>query len=214
MMMLEEIFKDKKAENSDQFNLRIHRGLSWLKKAKQLDQELDLQFIALWVSFNAIYAQDLLMTQDKQSLRQFLHLICQKDQEDKIYNILWEKYSQPIRVLLDNQYIYQGFWDYQNQKISLDACKTGLLEEKQKVLHALGQKDSVDILMVLFNRLYTLRNQIVHGGATYNSSVNRPQLKDACRILDALLPVFILVLLENAHSLDLGKPFYPVVQVS
>lgn len=214
MMMLEEIFKDKKAENSDQFNLRIHRGLSWLKKAKQLDQELDLQFIALWVSFNAIYAQDLLMSQDKQSLRQFLHLICQKDQEDKIYNILWEKYSQPIRLLLDNQYIYQGFWDYQNQKISLDACKTGLLEEKQKVLHALGQKDSVDILMVLFNRLYTLRNQIVHGGATYNSSVNRPQLKDACRILDALLPVFILVLLENAHSLDLGKPFYPVVQVS
>jgi len=214
MMMLEEIFKDKKAENSDQFNLRIHRGLSWLKKAKQLDQELDLQFIALWVSFNAIYAQDLLMTQDKQSLRQFLHLICQKDQEDKIYNILWEKYSQPIRLLLDNQYIYQGFWDYQNQKISLDACKTGLLEEKQKVLHALGQKDSVDILMVLFNRLYTLRNQIVHGGATYSSSVNRPQLKDACRILDALLPVFILVLLENAPSLDLGKPFYPVVQVS
>ncbi|MBI1452888.1 MULTISPECIES: HEPN domain-containing protein [Acinetobacter] len=214
MMMLEEIFKDKKAENSDQFNLRIHRGLSWLKKAKQLDQELDLQFIALWVSFNAIYAQDLLISQDKQSLRQFLHLICQKDQEDKIYNILWEKYSQPIRLLLDNQYIYQGFWDYQNQKISLDACKTGLLEEKQKVLHALGQKDSVDILMVLFNRLYTLRNQIVHGGATYNSSVNRPQLKDACRILDALLPVFILVLLENAPSLDLGKPFYPVVQVS
>jgi hypothetical protein len=214
MMMLEEIFKDKKAENSDQFNLRIHRGLSWLKKAKLLDQELDLQFIALWVSFNAIYAQDLLISQDKQSLRQFLHLICQKDQEDKIYNILWEKYSQPIRLLLDNQYIYQGFWDYQNQKISLDACKTGLLEEKQKVLHALGQKDSVDILMVLFNRLYTLRNQIVHGGATYNSSVNRPQLKDACRILDALLPVFILVLLENAPSLDLGKPFYPVVQVS
>ncbi|RLL37294.1 hypothetical protein D9K79_08750 [Acinetobacter cumulans] len=213
-MMLEEIFKDKKAENSDQFNLRIHRGLSWLKKAQQLDQELDLQFIALWVSFNAIYAQDLLISQDKQSLRQFLHLICQKDQEDKIYNILWEKYSQPIRVLLDNQYIYQGFWDYQNEKISLEACKTGLTAEKQKVLHALGHKDSVDILMVLFNRLYTLRNQIVHGGATYNSSVNRSQLKDACRILEVLLPVFILVLLENAQSLDLGKPFYPVVQVS
>ena len=214
MMMLEEIFKDKKAENSDQFNLRIHRGLSWLKKAQQLDQELDLQFIALWVSFNAIYAQDLLISQDKQSLRQFLHLICQKDQEDKIYNILWEKYSQPIRVLLDNQYIYQGFWDYQNEKISLEACKTGLAAEKQKVLNALGHKDSVDILMVLFNRLYTLRNQIVHGGATYNSSVNRSQLKDACRILEVLLPVFILVLLENAQSLDLGKPFYPVVQVS
>lgn len=43
--------------------------------------------------------------------------------------------------------------------------------------------------------------------------MNRKQLQDGCRILSALLPVFILVLLENAQTLDLGKPFYPVVQV-
>ncbi len=32
MLVLEEVYKSKKAENSEQFNLRIHRGLSWLKK--------------------------------------------------------------------------------------------------------------------------------------------------------------------------------------
>lgn len=213
-MLLEEIFKSKKSENTDQFNLRIHRGLSWLKKSIDLQDDLDLQFISLWVSFNAIYAQDLQITQDKQSLRQFLYLICQKDTEHKIYNILWERFSQPIRLLLDNPYVYQGFWDYQNQKISHDACKEGLAHEKQKVLHALKEKDSVDILMVLFNRMYTLRNQMVHGGATYKSSVNRKQLQDGCTILLALLPVFMVILLENAETLDLGKPFYPVVQVS
>lgn len=213
MLLLEEIFKEKKAQNSDHFNLRIHRGLSWWKKAQQLDDDLDLQFISLWVSFNAIYAQDLLTIQDKQSLRQFLHLICQKDMEDKIYRILWEKYSQTIRALLDTLYIYQGFWDFQNQKISQIACKQGLAEEKQKVLNALAQKDSVEVLMVLFNRLYTLRNQLIHGGATYQSSINRSQLKDSCKILHALLPVFILLLLENSSTLDMGKPFYPVVQV-
>lgn len=212
-MLLEEIFKSRKVEYSDQFNLRVHRGLSWLRKPIDLQGDLDLQFISLWVSFNAMYAQDLQISQDKQSLRQFIHLICQKDTEHKIYNLLWERFSQPIRLFLDNPYVYQGFWDYQNQKISHDACREGLAQEKQKVLRALSDKDSVDILIVLFNRMYTLRNQLVHGGATYKSSVNRKQLQDACTILLALLPVFLFILLENAATLDLGKPFYPVVQV-
>ena len=212
-MLLEEIFKSRKVEYSDRFNLRVHRGLSWLRKSIDLQGDLDLQFISLWVSFNAMYAQDLQISQDKQSLRQFIHLICQKDTEHKIYNLLWERFSQPIRLFLDNPYVYQGFWDYQNQKISHDACREGLAQEKQKVLRALSDKDSVDILIVLFNRMYTLRNQLVHGGATYKSSVNRKQLQDACTILLALLPVFLFILLENAATLDLGKPFYPVVQV-
>ncbi|MGE8559075.1 MAG: hypothetical protein ACN6NU_11520 [Acinetobacter sp.] len=214
MMLLEEIFKSKKAEHSDYFNLRIHRGLSWLKKSVELDSDLDLKFMSLWISFNAIYAQDAGLNQDKQSLRQFLYLICQKDQDHKIYHILWDKFSQPIRLLLENPYVYQGFWDYQNQKISQRSWKEDFDQEKKKVHKALQEKSSVDILFVVFNRLYTLRNQMIHGGATYNSSVNRRQLQDACNILVALLPIFMLVLLENAKTLDLGKPFYPVVQVS
>ena len=59
MLLLEEIFKTKKVQQSDEFNLRIHRGLSWLKQALLLDHDSDLQFIGLWISFNAIYAQDL-----------------------------------------------------------------------------------------------------------------------------------------------------------
>jgi Apea-like HEPN len=214
MMLLEEIFKSKKAEHSDYFNLRIHRGLSWLKKSVELDNDLDLKFMSLWISFNAIYAQDAGLNQDKQSLRQFLYLICQKDQEHKIYHILWDKFSQPIRLLLENPYVYQGFWDYQNQKISQRSWKEDFDQEKKKVHKALQKKSSVDILFVVFNRLYTLRNQMIHGGATYNSSANRRQLQDACNILVALLRIFMLVLLENAKTLDLGKPFYPVVQVS
>ncbi|WP_228146873.1 hypothetical protein [Acinetobacter sp. ANC 4470] len=57
-MLLGKIFKSKKAQHSDTFNLRIHRGLSWLKKSTELDQDLDLQFISLWGSFKALYAQD------------------------------------------------------------------------------------------------------------------------------------------------------------
>ena len=119
-----------------------------------------------------------------------------------------------VRLVLDNQYTYQGYWDYQNKKIGLDVCKAQLEQEKKKVAKALQQKHSVDILLVLFNRLYTLRNQLMHGGSTYKSSLNRKQLQDGCQILSALLPAFLYIALENADSLDLGKPFYPVAQVS
>ena len=214
MLLIEEVFKSKKNEFSAPFNLRLHRGISWFKRSIDLGDDLDLQFITLWVSFNAIYARDLSISQDKQALRQFLFLICSKDKNDRIYNMIWEKFSHPIRTLLNNYYVYQGFWDYQNQKISQDACRADFEEEKAKVYLALQEKDTVAILFILFNRLYTLRNQVMHGGSTYNSSVNRQQLTDACTILSALIPVFIYVLLENAQSLDLGKPFYPVAQVN
>ena len=213
MLLIEEIFKSKKNEYSDAFNLRIHRGLSWLKKANTLNEDADLQFLSLWVSLNALYAQDLLSAQHEQSLPQFIHQIFQKDAQGKIAHILWEKFSQPIQQLLDNQYAYQGFWDYQNKTMSAMACKAGLEQEKQQVRLAQGNKASAEILLIVFQRLSTLHHQLVHGGSAYHSAVNRKQLQDGCRILLALLPVFILVLLENAQSLDLGKPYYPMVQV-
>ncbi len=214
MMVLEETYKSKKAQNSDTFNLRIHRGLSWLKHAVLLDEALDLKFISLWIAFNAIYAKDGDEIKDRQQFRQFLSDVCQADSEHKIYHLIWTKYSHAIRILLDNPYTFQPFWDYQNQKISQQAWRESFDKDKNKVHRALQQKDSIEVLYVIFNRLYTLRNQIMHGGSTYNSSLNRAQLQDACNILTALLPAFIHILLENEKILNLGKPFYPVVQMS
>ncbi len=53
--------------------LRVHRALSWLKKSEQCD-DLDSQFIFLWVSFNAAYAQDTecLNLKETQAFTQFL----------------------------------------------------------------------------------------------------------------------------------------------
>lgn len=42
------------------------------------------------------------------------------------------------------------------------------------------------VLMILFDRLYVLRNQIIHGGATWNSSVNRDQVRDGARTVIVL----------------------------
>jgi hypothetical protein len=64
---------------------------------------------------------------------------------------------------------------------------------------------------VVFDRLYVLRNQLVHGGSTWNSSVNRDQVRDGAAVLGTLLPIFIDIMMDNPYR-DWGRPFYPVVE--
>lgn len=66
------------------------------------------------------------------------------------------------------------------------------------------------ILSLVFDRLYVLRNQIVHGGSTWGGNVNRQQVRDGAAILGFLMPVFVNLMMENPHE-DWGVPFYPVV---
>lgn len=214
MLLLEEIFKNQKLQHSDAFNLKIQRSLSWLKQAVLLDNDLDLKFISLWVAFNALYAADVKPEQEAQSLQQFLSSIFQLDSEHRIQHIVWEKLNPAITGLLDNQYAYQCYWDFQNKKMSLEVCKAQLAQEMQKLSHALQHKHTAELLAMLFNALRTLSRQLLHGGSSYQSGLNREQLHQACQILSAVLPAFLYIALENAPSLDLGSPFYPVAQVS
>ncbi|RKG30454.1 hypothetical protein [Acinetobacter tianfuensis] len=211
MLMLEEIFKIKKAENSEAFNLRMMRGLSWLKKAYDLNETPDLQYMSLWIAFNALYAQG--TKPNEECLPQFLQMLCQKDAEGKLGQVLWGKFCQPVQMLLQRHALYQGFWDYQNAKISIEQFKAELAQDMELQRLAMQQQDTSAMLILLFKRLNTLHIQLMQGGMSCGSAVNRKYMQDCCRVLDALVPVMILLLLENASTLDLGKPFYPVVQV-
>ncbi|MEG0344224.1 MAG: hypothetical protein RR633_18725 [Acinetobacter sp.] len=223
MFVLEEIYKSKKAENSDQFNLRIQRSLGWFKKATLLDDDLDLKLISLWISFKAIYIQDIDIhrleeveesTQKKQKVKQFLSKILQLDQEHKIYHLVWEKLSQSIGRVIENPYTFQPFWDYQNQEISQTAWKDAFDIEKKQMHQVIQSKDTLALLCIIFNRLETIQSQILNGGSTYNSAMNRKQLQDACNILSAILPTLIYIILENPIIFEFNKPYYPVLQMS
>ena len=92
-----------------------------------------------------------------------------------------------------------------------DDWEEKLAASQRQIATAMTQFDTGRILLVVFDRLYVLRNQLVHGGATWNSSINRAQVKDGAAVLGWLLPVFIDIMLENPDR-DWGKPFYPVVK--
>jgi len=56
-----------------------------------------------------------------------------------------------------------------------------------------------------------LRNQLIHGGATYKSQVNRAQVRDGGNILLALLPVVIELMMQHPNN-DWGKIYFPPVE--
>lgn len=214
LYVLEEIFKSKKNENSASFNLRIQRALSWLKKAALTHEDYDLQFLSLWVSFNALHLEESCTYTDLDQCKSFIDRIYMQDQSQKMSHVVWNDISQPIQSILNSPYIFQGYWDYKNQKITQLAWKADFDRAQQCVVKALKLKDAQQIIFLLFERMLTLNNQLLAGGSGYNSSINRQLLKDSCHILLVLLPIFLELMIENAPHLDSRKPYYPIMQMS
>lgn len=213
--VLEDIFKKTKSENSERFNLRMQRSLSWLKKAVLMDEDKDLQFLSFWIAFNAIHAEDVeSKSQQKLHIRQFLEMLDQQDDAQKIAQIIWEKLSVPIQTLLDNPYSFQDYWDYRNQVISQNTWKANFDNEKKFIQHVIEAKDLSEILAAILHRMYTVKQQILQGGYSYNSGVNRQLIHQCCEIWGVLIPTILELLIKNAKQWHFLKPHYPLIHVS
>jgi hypothetical protein len=190
--------------------IRLHRAISWLKSAEKQDRDLDLKFISLWIAFNACYAVDLngiSSKPEKAKLRDFTSSLVQFDRT-RLYNLFWEKYSGPVRVLIENKFVFERFWEFNRGDVD---DYIGAFNKSIATAHICLSKENIEGLMeIVLERLYTLRNSIIHGGSTFNSKLNRSQLKDACNIMQLLLPIVIDIMIENSEH-DWGEIAYPVV---
>ncbi len=202
--------KLKTSQHPETLTIRAHRAISWLKSAERQEDSLDLKFISLWISLNACYAVDLngiSSKPEKAKLRDFTSSLVQFDRT-RLYNLFWEKYSGPVRVLIENKFVFEKFWEYNRGEIEdyLPAFNKSI----GTALNCLSKENIEGLLEIVLERLYTLRNQLIHGGATYNSKLNRSQLKDACNIMQLLVPIIIDIMLDNGEH-DWGEIAYPVV---
>jgi hypothetical protein len=192
--------------------LRVHRAISWFGRAMAEKNDPDVRFILLWVGFNSAYASYIDAEQEKErdSFKLYFESLVALDASHRIYNAVWERFSQEIRTLLANRYVFASFWHKQNGVPGHDDWEKRLAVSRKQIANAMQQFDTARLLMVVFDRLYVLRNQLVHGGATWNGSVNRTQVRDGAAVLAWLLPIFIDIMMDNPKK-DWGRPFYPVV---
>ncbi|WP_217516342.1 HEPN domain-containing protein [Vibrio metschnikovii] len=193
-------------------SIRVHRALSWLNKAEQCSDD-DSAFLFLWIAFNSAYAQDFEQKSsfgERGLFQEFLSKLVELDNQQQLSAIVWEQYSGPIRCILDNEFILQAYWDYQAGRIDQESWKQARSKAKIAANQALSQNDTASVLSIVFARLYTLRNQIIHGGATFGSSANRQQLRDCTSLLQHLVPTLITIMMNSKQAMW-GEPVYPLV---
>lgn len=215
------------AQGKSDLTLRSRRALSWLERAQAAcapsvsdasEADPDVAFICFWIAFNAAYAKDLpsaASTPEVQRLRDFLTDLCIHDrQQRRLERLLLQHSVGVVKELIENEYLFQPLWHALNQPQpdgrAHPQWRVSFIDSHHAAQKALQQRDVQALLPIVFDRLYTLRNQIIHGGSTHGSRVNRKQLHDALQLLSRLVPVMLAIMLDNPQRFN-GKPFYPVV---
>lgn len=213
---LKAMFKSAAETHSEDNKLRIHRAISWLGRAETA-RDIDSQFIFRWIAFNAAYGREINHTNQeptRKAMTEFFAAISKLDRQKEIYKAVWDTYSGPVKSLIPNKYVFKDFWESLNGAPGSEKWKENLERRSRAFSNKWFRNgETPKVLYELFDRMYTLRNQIVHGGATWNSKYNRDQVRDSRNIMETLLPIFIRLMIDNPDE-DWGRPYYPVVNES
>jgi hypothetical protein len=192
---------------------RLHRSLSWLKASSEQLQtnNLDQAFINLWISFSACF-----YIEGEESIASFLEKMVALDDEHRIYTCLWNEYSGSVKALIKNPYVFAEFWQAQRLKNEqeeddiVSAWRISFDQSSVEALNCLSRKKVAPLFSIVLDRLYVLRNQVLQGGATYQSQVNREQVGDGVVLLASIMPIIISIMLNSSEE-DWGDIAYPVI---
>ena len=198
-------------QEPDALRLRIHRALSWLIRSEQEHTDADLRFVLQWIAMNAAYAREFGREETERTrAKAFLDTLVALDTQKRLHQALFQQFTGPIRTLIDNKFTFEPFWTAMRTHDASNRWEEGFANSKKAAFAAVMQGDTTKVLGIVFDRLYVLRNQLVHGGATWNSQVNRAQLTDAVGILGTLVPLILSVMMDHPGQ-DYGDALYPVV---
>ena len=204
------------------FTVRVRRVETWLGRAEHAHQsdDPDVAFILYWIAFNAAYAEDLASDSTTDSptepplaidaIKKYIGRVWAADPNRTIRDAIWNECRRRIESVVEIEYLFDPYWDDANE-IPTDYYWKDRFDENLGFVHdALATHRYAGtrrILRIVFGRLYTLRNQIVHGGARWKSEYNRDSVLDATRIMASLVPAFLAVMHANPNR-EWGQPYY------
>ena len=198
----------------------MRRADSWCGRSEEAGSAEE-KFIFLWIAFNAAYGAATMLPElddrprERQRFKDFLEEIVKRDNEEKLEEILWRTFDGPIRVLLGNQYIFAPFWAAVQYLPQGEDWEKKFRDSNRSVFKAIERGNVHRVLTEVFQRLYTLRNQILHGGVTFSAGWGRDQVRDGSRIMASLVPVILEIMRTdidgNPDSDVWGRVAYPRV---
>ena len=212
---------------------RLYRSLSWLERADTED-DADARCVFLWIAFNAAYAIDRKaeggQATERQQRRRYFGKVVPLDTENRIHSLAVGGLRDSIRDLVGNPYVFRGFWDCLTEETfdwkawpkreqfdeGVETVERLLRPEPTRGTEAQPgdstrptEPDVQETLDVLFDRLYVLRIQLMHGCATQNGSLNRRQVEAGDEVLRAFVPMFLNIMIDNLWE-DWGAVSFPV----
>lgn len=196
---------------SEALAIRLHRAISWLAAAEGSLYDNDTRFVQLWIAFNAAYAGEFPNEQgERQRVTGFVTRLVSSDVQNRLHALLFKQFSGPIRQLIDNRYTYAPFWIALRDHDASERWKQRFEASRNSAMDAVMAHRTAELLCLVLDRLYVLRNQLIHGGATWNGTVNRIQLREACALLSTLVPTIIEVMM-GGDAFDGDAIAYPVI---
>ncbi len=205
--MLHDLAKSSWDELSDDNRLRVRRALSWQHRAAACPDD-DARFVFSWIAFNAAYGRDLPGSEhgERGLFKTFIRRLVDLDRDRWQALIEDDVFFDALCRILANPYVHEDFWRAARKGRGFRLDHSGA-----RLQHLRRQGDAVRVLSPLLDALYVLRNQLVHGGATWDSSVNREQVRDGALLMDRLARGVVATMLAHPGE-DWGDPWYPPVQ--
>jgi hypothetical protein len=194
---------------------RMRRAKSWLKNAEKNGLEDVESFLSYWIAFNAAYGR----LPDKETgewkvFVNFIKTIIGGDANGRIRNVLIKE-MKAIKILINNKYIYEPFWQSVRSNSS-NNWRDKFERQNKKVWKDWGSGNAVGMLTTILNRLYTLRNQVVHGGVTFEGGLGQAQLRSGKKIMELLVPLIVKIMeqsIEDNPDVEFwGAVAYPQVE--
>ena len=201
-------------DTENDLRVRIHRACAALRQGERAESDgtaegRDASIVFRWVALNALYGDwdwDAGMpARDRQSLDRFTTELSRADSEGRIRRTL-EAHAEDARALLESPFLIERFWrDGEWDQVRPQRGRARNFNEELR-----SERTSAALHRVLMV-IYFLRCQIVHGGATMGSSVNRVTVDPAARLLRALSGQIIAVSMERGLEMSWGELCYPPV---
>ena len=193
---------------------RTRRALSWLERAEMERDDRDAAFIFYWIAFDAVCAGRWRgESPTQEDFKNLFQQVADAEGLDAIRDcVLDGDFFDMIVEVVANPYVFEPFWDYFNAgAASADDWQNLLIADVERVSVDLENGNVVEPLATLFERLYVVRNQLLHGEATWNRYVNRSQVENGVEILATMVPALVALMMDAPKLFD-HPSLYPSVE--
>jgi hypothetical protein len=186
------------SETHDAIRLRMHRAMSWMRKAQEFEvpDDADARLIFSWIGLNTLYAKwdsDIANREPEWKVREdFLRWIVKQDVRGRVQEVLLDNRKHCDR-LLSEEHLVNSYWGNPTE----EEARKARTKPRKIGKHYHDAEDVINVLIPLIKCIAMLRSQLVHGQSTYGSSANRDVVEAGAKVMFDLVMVLLQLVAED-----------------